>query len=202
MPDKLTYQTNATYDAYASTYANLNPSVDPIRDYLKRFMGMLNRPDAVVLDVGCGAGRDCAYFAGQGYRTVGLDRSGRLLDVAWQNLPGGRFLQGDMRALPFAPGVFDGLWVCASLLHLPKADAPSIMAELVCLLRPGGALYCGVKRGEGERWVVSPQLGDAARFFAFYALDELTALLVNAGFAIVHTVVDDVWINAFAHKPE
>ena len=48
---------------------------------------------------------------------------------------------------------FDGIWACASLLHVPAASFPDVALRLVGALRPGGAWYMSFKLGEGERLV-------------------------------------------------
>ncbi|MBK1674579.1 hypothetical protein CKO35_15015 [Ectothiorhodospira shaposhnikovii] len=46
---------------------------------------------------------------------------------------------------------YDGIWACASLLHVPAAEMPSNFQALWQALKPGGVLYCSFKRGAGER---------------------------------------------------
>ena len=46
---------------------------------------------------------------------------------------------------------FDGVWACASLLHLTKDDAVLALQKLVASLKYGGILYASWKKGEGER---------------------------------------------------
>jgi hypothetical protein len=46
---------------------------------------------------------------------------------------------------------FDGIWCCASLLHVPAAELPGVMQKLTGALKPGGVWYVSFKYGEGER---------------------------------------------------
>jgi SAM-dependent methyltransferase len=46
---------------------------------------------------------------------------------------------------------FDGIWACASLLHVPAAELPGVMQRLRNALRPRGILYASFKYGKGER---------------------------------------------------
>ena len=185
-----------TYDAYASTYAEINASHKSVAYLYDIFVeyGAAGR----LLDVGCGHGRDSGHFARRGFQATGVDRSQGLLRIARQNALGARFCQGDMRRLPFGPAGFDALWVCASLLHLPKADAPRALAEFRRVLAPGGVLYIGVKHGEGESVVASETFGQAERFFAYYRAPELAALARAAGFRVLEHAVRNGWVNLFA----
>ncbi len=200
MPDP-TEQTTHTYDQHAATYAALNASADPILPLLDRFCAQLptGAPQGgVVLDVGCGHGRDAALFAARGYRVLGLDRSIGQLTVAREQAPGAGFLLGDMRRLPCRSDAVDGLWACASLPHLPRDQAPLALAEFRRVLKPGGLLYLGVKAGDGERWVASEHFDGAARFFTFYGAADIEAQAGDAGFNVVERFESEGWINLFA----
>jgi len=195
-------RTSATYDRIAADYAVCSPGADPatLADARARFAAQLP-PGARVLDVGCGPGWDAERLRELGLRACGLDRSRGMLAVA--RSCGVPLLLGDMRALPVRDGALDGLWVCASFLHLPKRDAPRALGAFRRALRPGGVLYVGVKQGEGERWV---EYGAGSRFFAFYSEEELDALLAAHGFALLAGWVaadsqgrPENWINRLAN---
>jgi len=194
--------TSVTYDQIAAYYAAHSPGAAPetLATIRERFAALL-APGARVLDVGCGPGWEAARLRALGLRACGLDRSwGMLAEArAW----GAPLLLGDMRALPLPDGVLDGLWVCASFLHIPKRDGPAVLREFRRALRPGGVLYIGVKEGEGERWV--EHCAGRQRFFAFYQVRELDALLRTHGFSVTEGwLTDDSlgrrerWINRIA----
>ena len=145
-----------------------------------------------VLDVGCGAGRDMAWFEGLGARVIGVDRSAGMLAVAGGLVQGG-LARMDMRALAFPAASFDVVWCIASLLHLPKAAAPAALAELRRVLSPAGVLALSLQAGSDEVWETGPYTSDpaGARFFARYNLDEATAMLQRGGFSVCERGVDE-----------
>ena len=195
-----TQTTSSTYDQIAASYA-ARPRLAEAMDAARRRFAARLAPGARVLDVGCGPAHDTAALRELGLRVVGCDRSrGMLAQARWQQLP---LLLGDMRHLPVRDQALDGLWVCASFLHIPKREALDVLQEFRRMLRLGGTLYISVKHGEGERWVA--QSGGHERFFAFYREDELDMLLAGAGFMPRESWLDadslgrrDTWIGRLA----
>lgn len=106
-------------------------------------------PGGKILDAGCGSGRDSLVFMEEGYQVDAFDASEEICRVA-TGLLGfpvecKRFedLSGEEE--------YDGIWACASLLHVREADLPDVMERLTKLLKPEGSLYASFKEGDGER---------------------------------------------------
>lgn len=140
------------YRQHAQAYATATRDVDMAPLYA-RFEPLLPA-GARVLDVGCGSGRDALAFAQRGYQVTAFDASPELAQLAAQHtgLPVGtadvRHLH-DATALGLQAGtLFDGIWACASLLHLPEADQPSAWQRLWALLKPVGVVYASYKLGD------------------------------------------------------
>ncbi|MDQ5908786.1 MAG: hypothetical protein QG599_879 [Pseudomonadota bacterium] len=102
-----------------------------------------------ILDAGCGSGRDARAFLERGYTVSAFDASPSLarLAAAHTGLPVTvqRFQELDESER------FDGIWACASLLHVPLADLPDVLRRLARALKPEGVLYASWKYGQGER---------------------------------------------------
>lgn len=133
---------------------------------------------ALVLDLGCGSGRDLAHFASQGFRTIGLDYAYTLLKLS-ETLSSQPLVLADFLRLPFAADVFDGIWAMATLLHVPRTYLSSVLSEVKRVMKPESVLFTSVKKGHGRR-------RDAdSRYFEFYQMDEWLDRLEGAGFAII-----------------
>ncbi|MDO3701210.1 class I SAM-dependent methyltransferase [Micromonospora sp. C28SCA-DRY-2] len=174
---ELIERNRAAYDRIAADFDARNPEVPAT--YRALVDDFRARVDGPVLDLGCGPGRDLAFLAGLGLAGVGLDLSAGMLARARArvSVP---LVQGDLLRLPFRPATLGGVWCSASLLHLPKADAPAALAGVRRVLRPGCPLLLSLKEGDGERWERWP--GEAVdRYFARYRLPEIEAVLAGAG---------------------
>ncbi len=182
--DKIHTRIQTAYDQIAPHYAARNNEIrDDLIDLAAQFLEMMDKP-AHVLDLGCGAGRDMAWLEDRGASVVGADLSTNMLSHARQ-LVRGPLVQADMLMLPFPSERFSGVWCMASLLHLPKAEAHSALAEIKRVLAPGGALSLGLQEGEGETWEVNPYHGTAERFFSRYQLHEVEEMLIHSGFQVL-----------------
>jgi ubiquinone/menaquinone biosynthesis C-methylase UbiE len=95
-------------------------------------------------------------------------------------------VQLDMRALPIASASLGAVWCIASLLHVPKREAPGVLAEVRRVLVPGGRLALAVQEGDGEQWNGGYVAG-AERFFARYTTAEMSAMLAAAGLSVERT---------------
>lgn len=114
----------------------------------ERFLAFIPS-NGLILDAGCGSGRDAAAFLAQGYRVEAFDASPSLAALASQYL-GQAVTVSDFLNFSSAE-TFDGVWACASLLHVPAASVPQAISHLWSLLSSGGVLYCSFKVGAGER---------------------------------------------------
>jgi SAM-dependent methyltransferase len=102
-----------------------------------------------ILDAGCGSGRDALAFWRLGYDVTAFEASPALALLASEHcgLPVEfrRFQEIDWEDR------FDGIWACASLLHVPMAELPEVLRRLGRALEPDGVLYASFKYGVGER---------------------------------------------------
>ncbi len=113
-----------------------------------RFLPLLP-PGGAILDAGCGSGRDARAFLDRGYAVTACDASAHLAAMASAHL-GQPVLVRRFQELDWTHA-FDGIWACASLLHVPGPELPDALCRLARALRPDGVLYASFKYGSGER---------------------------------------------------
>ena len=195
--------TNETYDSIADQYLERWQDRSPIQIHAKRFIDMLQAyqlTDYPILDVGCGPGFDAAGFRESGLNVIGLDLSMNMILAGRKRYPGD-FVQGNMSQLPFTQ-LFGGLWISASLLHLPRNEVPLVLAGFTRVLNTGGIMYLSLKRGQGQGWEYGDY--DRSRFFTYWQASAIDACITSAGFQIVDgwqgPGVRDEWLIRFARK--
>lgn len=102
-----------------------------------------------ILDAGCGSGRDTKYFLDQGYNVHAIDAVPELAEKA-TNLIGQTVEVATFDSFE-STTMFDGVWACASLLHVPQSELPGSINNLASFLKPTGIFYMSFKYGRGER---------------------------------------------------
>lgn len=122
MKDDHVSKTIAVYDAMAQKYAKKLDDFAPLPER-ERFISLLPSHGRI-LDIGCGPGGDADYFTTKGFRVTGIDFSEKLLEIAKKRVPQVTFYKQDFRRLGFSQVSFDGIWACASLLHLKRHEMP------------------------------------------------------------------------------
>lgn len=186
------------YSQHAETFFSGTVDVDMASLY-QPFVAELPAQGRV-LDAGCGSGRDSRAFAGLGYDVDAFDASPEMVAMACQH--SGLAVRQMRFAEVEAVSRYDGIWCCASLLHVPSAELPDALHRLARALKPGGIWYVSFKYGEGER-------AKEGRRFTDLNETGLTALVESlAGVQIARMWItedkrpdrDEIWLNALLSK--
>ncbi|WP_458185434.1 class I SAM-dependent methyltransferase [Haladaptatus sp. NG-WS-4] len=191
--------TISTYQSVADEYRERHADRSAIAELVERFLAAVE--DAVdderarIVDVGCGPGWESATFSARGHDVVGIDLTPNFLHAARDHAASASFARMDMRQVGLESDSFDGLWACASFLHVPRTDAPATLSEFRRVLRPGGVVHLSVKRGDGEREGRSYDEDD--RRFTLYQPDDLRSMAEDAGFEIESLHADE-WVQLLA----
>lgn len=137
------YNKNSELFVSSTKDVEFNKMQNMLLKYLKK--------EDYILDLGCGSGRDSKAFLEKGFKVVSVDGSEKLCNIAssyigqevifttFQNF------KSDIK--------FNGIWACASLLHLPYKDLKEVIKNLRNNLKEEGYFYLSFKYGEfeGER---------------------------------------------------
>ena len=134
------------YENNAESFSQGTLNVD-FSDVQDRFASLM--PDgAFVLDFGCGSGRDTKYFLGRGFKVDAIDGSENLCKIASENT--GIEVRNMLFSELDADEIYDGIWACSSILHLPKEELRDVFGRMIRALKIGGYIYTSFKYGEAE----------------------------------------------------
>lgn len=209
MSDDHVATTIASYNAFADEFAQKTVTYSPAQE---RDVFLSKLPThAAILDAGCGPGRDSGYFSLKGHEVTGIDLSTKFIQIAKQTVPNATFTLMDLRKITFSDKTFDGIWACASLLHLERTEVPAVLAAFYRILKPGGTLFVLVKEGVGKKLVRSAMAGSKRQFFTFFQLPAIRTLVTECGFLVEDIYTwnqkdrwpqrpSQVWISCFAKK--
>lgn len=159
------------YRKHAGDFARTTASLE-ISSLYNPFLNALPR-NAHILDAGCGSGRDTKAFLDMGYKITAVDLSPELAQLA-SALTGRPCQVLAFQDMTFR-AEFDGIWACASLLHVPRREMSDVLKRFADALKPGGTLYASLKAGDGER------VAEDGRFFSYFQEEEFNALLTKNG---------------------
>src|SRR5260221_14102488 len=174
--DALTARTLAHYDDGAEAFHAGTRSHDVSQNYAALLDAIEGTPPFTLLDLGCGPGRDLAYFRSLGHEAVGLDGSSRFVDMA-RKATGCEVLHQNFLSLLLPAARFHGVFANASLFHVPTQELSLVLRELRASLRPRGVLFCSNPRGQDTEGFS----GD--RYGAFHTLETWRGYVTSAGFS-------------------
>ena len=146
-PSDYRASTAAYYDAHAAEFCANTMSVDMSQLY-RPFLREIKQGGRI-LDAGCGSGRDSLAFIQMGYQVVSIDASTEMV-AASSKLTGQTALLMTFDEISFERE-FDGIWACASLVHVSRQDLSAVLNRLTLALKPSGFCYMSFKYGDSER---------------------------------------------------
>jgi SAM-dependent methyltransferase len=126
----------AFFDAHAAggEYDVFTPQANA--RLIAAFMRLSGLPrGARVADLGCGSGVFTELLRREGYSSIGLDISRKLVEIGRGQYPGLELIEGDAENLPFASESLDGVLLSALVHHFP--DPRRLAAEVRRVLKPG-----------------------------------------------------------------
>lgn len=159
--------TLAFYEKQGEQYYESTVGLD-IHELYEPFLRELP-PGAHILDAGCGSGRDTKAFLDRGYLVTAIDSSAKMAQLATA-FTGQRCEVLSFQEMEFRDK-FDGVWACASLLHVPKSEIEEVIHRFIRALKSGGIFYLSLKEGEGE------SIAEDGRLFNYYTEDSFRKLL-------------------------
>ena len=159
----------------------------------------LNKDTKRIMDLGFGSGRDSLYFKSKGYIVTSLDPTVEFCQKAKE------LGLDDIRCITAQEidytEEFDGIWACASLLHVPSNELNEVFKRCSKALKQNGIMYCSFKYGEYEGI-------RNGRYFTDLNEETFKEYILNTGLKIVDTLItkdvrpdrEESWLNVILKK--
>lgn len=172
------------YNRNAAAYYTQTSTADVAENCI-RFAKYV-RPHGSIVDIGCGSGRDIAWFREAGFKASGIDASAELCHLAREHT--GAEIRC-VRIQDWMPAEqYDGIWANASLLHLTPEEIQTFIARLPALLTQGGVAYLSFKSG------IETGMDATGRYYTDMSQETLTEILA----AVTGLEIVDQWESADA----
>lgn len=202
-------ETVLSYDLAANEYAAEAAHMpDWVANEISAFAVDLGA-GARVLEIGSGGGRDAPVLEALGI-------SVRLTDVAQGFVELLRKKGFEAERLdpltdnledPQRPGVpYDGIWACASLIHVAREDLYPVLCRLAAVTRRDGRLHVSVRDGDGESFSTHGS-GSRRQCYAetYWREPALRDTVTSAGWIIAEVCryegrANDWWLSVRASK--
>ena len=134
------YQQN--YKTYHDKTFFVNPSsfLMPLANKLK--------PEATILDIGCGSGRDLLWFKSRGFNALGFEKSNGLASLARKNTDC-EVIESDFETYDFSRLSVDAILLIGALVHIHHTKVPDVLKSITRAIKDDGKLLLSLKKGTG-----------------------------------------------------
>ncbi|MHB8827946.1 MAG: class I SAM-dependent methyltransferase [Syntrophales bacterium] len=190
--------TSDYYEINAPEYFRKTVSVDP-SSFLRPLAGRLSA-GAMVLDVGCGSGRDLLWLKSRGFNVKGFERSAALAEMARRHADC-EVLEGDFTSHDFSSIHADAAILIGALVHVPPADFARIFGKIAAALRDGGLMLITLKEGADRA------VGADGRIFYLHNDSDLRCTFAALGFDVLDFSRDvsrigtgEIWLGYLLKK--
>lgn len=185
------------YNKYHERFINDTVNLDMSNLY-QNFESHLNTK-AHILDLGCGCGRDSKYFMEQGYQVTAMDGSEKLVNYCNEILKVPA-VQRTYEAFK-TDLKFDGIWACASLLHVDRDVLPMMIQKYVNMMKNEGVFYMSFKEYKED-------FEFEGRYFTCFTKKSMESLLSTIGNISIVSIIETPgiqniklrWIGAIIKK--
>ena len=134
------------YQEHAKDFIKDTFECDMSKQY--RFFEKHLKDKGTILDIGFGSGRDSLYFKSKGYDVYSIDPEEEFVKHA-KELGLEHVYKLKAEDIEYR-NIFDGIWACASLLHIPSKYLKEVFNRCALALKDNGVMYVSFKYGDFE----------------------------------------------------
>lgn len=197
--DKETFE---TWNNIASIYQDKFMYLDLYNATYDRICDAIRKPQAKLLEIGCGPGNITRYLLSQrpDFDVFGIDIAPNMVELARLNNPGAHFAVMDSRQISSLETKYDGIIGGFCLPYLSQTESSQLIQDAYGLLDDGGLLYLSFVEGDPD--LSGFKVGSGGRvYFHFHRLDDLKAQLIGTGFDEIEVFKVSYQTSATSSEP-
>ena len=157
-------------------------------------------PEASILDVGCGSGRDLCWLKQRGFRVMGFERSKDLAALA-RKYAECQIMEGDFEIYDFSKLNVDAIIFVGALVHVPHEKLKPIFKHITSGLTENGKVLVTLKQGEGTF------TDDHGKTYYLWQDSDLQTIFSEVGFTVLDfkrqismVRANDIWLGYVLDK--
>ncbi|MFT4660614.1 MAG: ubiquinone/menaquinone biosynthesis C-methylase UbiE [Patiriisocius sp.] len=161
-------ETHKTWNNIAHTYEEKFMDIELYNDTYKRFCNLLSKPDATVLEIGCGPGNITRHILNMKpkLKILATDISENMITLTKKNNPEVDTQILDCRNLKSIHNKFDGIVCGFTVPYLSKDDCLKMISDCGSILTEGGVLYLSFIAGDPKKsGFIAGSSGERAYFY-------------------------------------
>lgn len=195
-------KTIETYNKSAAAMAGKFNSLGARVKDIERLFSFFKNDSPFILEIGCGNGRDAKEILKRTKNYLGIDISEKLIDVAREYDPEGKFEVADVETYNF-PKKIDAVVSFASLLHSDKQRVREILEKAHEALASNGIFYISLKEGDYDDEGVTRTDNFGTRIYYFYTAEMIEEMAGNKYtniFTDQYSLRDQRWFTIILQK--
>ncbi len=193
-------QTIKSYQEHAAALAAKFDAIPSRTTHIEETFQLLKKTNPLVIEIGCGTGKDAQIILQHTDNYFGFDVSQGLLNVARVKCPSATFLVADVNSFVF-PNNIDIVFAFASLIHLDKKRFGLLFKKLFIAMNPLGIVRLSMKYDKKYK-ALTKQDEFGTRTYYYYSDKEVLALA--KGFKTLKNSIehfqDQDWIELTLQK--
>lgn len=177
-------ETFETWNKLASLYQEKFMLLDIYNESYDYICESVTKPNARILDVGCGPGNITKYLLSKrpDFNILGIDMAPNMIKLAQENIPNASFRVMNIDKIPDLDTKFDSIVCGFCIPYLSEDECNTLILDAKELLHMGGYLYLSFVEGEPAlSGFKTGSTGDRT-FFYYHKLIKIQEQLILSGF--------------------